>query len=103
LYEDELGNLSPPVDYDFRPETRKTFAIVRCRDCGLVFTNPMPDMSAAYVDGEDPIYLASTAQRRKTARRVLADISQLTDGRGKLLDIGCNIGVFLDEAVAAGF
>ncbi len=48
LFEDELGDLSPSVDYSFSAHTRKTFRIVRCRVCGLIFTNPMPHMTPAY-------------------------------------------------------
>ena len=98
LYEDELGDTVPPVDYDFRPETRKTFAIVRCEDCGLVFTNPVPDLRDAYKDVIDPIYVASEKQRRETARHVLQAIRQHVPEGGRLLDVGCNTGLFLDEA-----
>lgn len=98
LYEDELGDEAPLVDYDFRPETRKTFAIVRCSECGLVFTNPMPDLRGAYQDVVDPIYLASETQRRETARHVLRAIRAHVPEGGRLLDVGCNTGLFLDEA-----
>lgn len=98
LYEDELGDNLPPVDYDFGPETRKTFAIVKCKECGLIFTNPMPNMRDAYQDVVDPIYMASEKQRRETARRVLKEIRQYVPDGGRLLDVGCNTGLFLDEA-----
>lgn len=98
LYDDELGDTVPPVDYDFRPETRKTFAIVRCEDCGLVFTNPVPDLRDVYKDVVDPIYLASEKQRRETARHVFQAIRRHVPEGGRLLDIGCNTGLFLDEA-----
>lgn len=98
LYEDELGDALPPVDYDFRPETRRTFAIVRCFDCGLIFTNPMPDLRSAYRDGVDPVYQASERQRRETARHVLQSIRQHAPEGKRLLDVGCNTGLFLDEA-----
>ena len=62
-FEDELGNYCPPVNYDFGPQTRKTFAIVECVDCGLVFTNPMPNLDEHYEESEDIVYLASAAQR----------------------------------------
>lgn len=101
LFEDELGDTLPPVDYNFRPETRKTFAIVRCSVCGLIFTNPMPNLHAAYEDVVDPIYLASERQRRETARHVLGRIQSLVpEARGRLLDVGCNTGLFLDEAAS---
>lgn len=98
LYEDELGDALPPVDYDFRPETRKTFAIVQCADCGLIFTNPIPDLRGAYQDVVDPIYMASEKQRRETARHVLQAIRHHVPEGGRLLDVGCNTGLFLDEA-----
>lgn len=101
LFEDELGDSLPPVDYNFRPETRKTFAIVRCTNCGLIFTNPMPDLHSAYQDVVDPVYLASEKQRHETARHVLRTIRSLApEGRGRLLDVGCNTGLFLDEAAS---
>lgn len=98
LYADELGDEHPTVDYDFRPDTRKTFAIVRCSDCGLVFTNPMPDLRGAYADVVDPVYLASERQRRETARFVLRSIRRHVPDGMRLLDVGCNTGLFLDEA-----
>jgi SAM-dependent methyltransferase len=98
LFKDELGEDLPKVDYDFRPETRKTFAIVRCLGCGLVFTNPMPDLHDAYQNVIDPIYLASEKQRRETARNVLRRIRHHAPKGGRLLDVGCNTGIFLDEA-----
>lgn len=99
LFEDELGDTLPPVDYNFSPETRKTFGIVRCADCGLIFTNPMPDLHSAYQDVVDPVYLASEKQRRQTARNALRAIRRFVpEGRGRLLDVGCNTGLFLDEA-----
>lgn len=98
LYKDELGDNLPQVDYDFRPETRKTFAIVKCVDCGLVFTNPMPDLRSAYQDVVDPVYLSSEKQRRETDRHVLQAIRRHVPDGGRLLDVGCNTGLFLDEA-----
>jgi SAM-dependent methyltransferase len=101
LFPDELGAELPLVDYDFRPETRKTFEIVRCTGCGLVFTNPMPDLRTAYQDVVDPIYLASQEQRRQTARHALQGILKHVPAGGRLLDVGCNTGLFLDEAASS--
>lgn len=100
LFKDEVGDTTAPVDYNFRPETRKTFAIVRCKTCDLIFTNPMPNLQIAYQDVVDPVYMASEKQRRETARHVLRTIlSHSSAGsRGRLLDVGCNTGLFLDEA-----
>ncbi|OHC73806.1 MAG: hypothetical protein A3G18_00545 [Rhodospirillales bacterium RIFCSPLOWO2_12_FULL_58_28] len=97
MHHDEIGDRPPTVDYDFSPETRLTYAIVKCRGCGLVFTNPMPDLSSAYKDTVDETYLSSESQRRLTSRRVLKHIREIVPG-GRLLDVGCSTGIFLDEA-----
>ncbi len=97
LFEDELGDLPPSVDYSFSEHTRKTFRIVRCRVCGLIFTNPMPHMAPAYSENVDHVYLRSTPQRRRTAALAVARIRRHV-ASGRLLDIGCATGIFLDEA-----
>jgi SAM-dependent methyltransferase len=97
LYPDEVGNRSAPTDYGFSPETRKTYRIVRCRSCGLIFTNPMPSLIASYEGQVDETYLASQRQRYVTARRAVRKILRFKTG-GRLLDVGCSTGIFLDEA-----
>lgn len=96
-YPDELGDALPPFNHDFSPATHKTFQIVQCRSCGLVFTNPMPHLEPFYADTVDPVYLLSERQRRATARHAVAKIATL-EPRGRLLDVGCGTGVFLDTA-----
>jgi SAM-dependent methyltransferase len=97
LYSDELGERAAPTGYDFTPETRKTYRIVKCSNCGLVFTNPMPTLLESYADHVDQTYLSSQPQRRSTARRSVQRLLRHVRG-GRLLDIGCSIGIFLDEA-----
>ena len=97
MFADELGDTAPPVDYNFSQETRKTFQIVRCLECGLIFTNPMPHLSDLYSDVIDEIYLASEMQRRITAQHAVETIMKLRP-KGRLLDVGCATGVFLDAA-----
>jgi SAM-dependent methyltransferase len=99
LYEDELGDDRPPVDYNFSRDTQKTFQIVKCNECGFVYTNPMPMLSGSYVENVDAVYMASTRQRRATARASLKRIVKLKPA-GTLLDVGCAAGLFLDEAAA---
>lgn len=97
IYADELGDTPPPVDYNFSQETRKTFRIVRCSDCGLVFTNPMPQLSDAYTETVDHVYLESSAQRERAAEFAVNVLARYKDG-GRLLDVGCNAGLFLNAA-----
>jgi SAM-dependent methyltransferase len=97
LYPDELGDTPAKVDYNFSPDTRKTYQIVRCQSCGLIFTNPMPNLNSIYEDTVDEIYLASSKQRYRTAEKSLKQILKYKSS-GKLLDVGCSTGIFLDVA-----
>jgi len=97
LYPDELGDEAAPTDYGFSPATRKTYRIVKCRDCGLIFTNPMPSLISSYEGQVDDVYLSTEQQRHLTARRAVGKIRKFKTG-GRLLDVGCSTGVFLDEA-----
>lgn len=97
IFEDELGITLPPINYNFTPETRKTFRIVKCTSCDFIFTNPMPALSNAYHDSIDEAYLESSSQRLITAKKSMKHIYQFKNS-GTLLDIGCAIGLFLDAA-----
>ncbi len=97
LYPDELHGDRPRVDYDFMPHARRTYRIVKCDSCGLIFTNPMPALQASYAETEDEIYLNSRPQRFKTAERCVERIRQHKKD-GRLLDVGCSTGVLLDAA-----
>lgn len=97
LYPDELGDAAAPTDYGFSQETRKTYRIVRCDDCGLIFTNPMPSLITSYEEEIDDVYLSTEAQRSITAQRALKKILTYKTS-GRLLDVGCSTGIFLDQA-----
>lgn len=94
--------------------------IVRCRKCGLIFVNPRPKEEEilkiyendyfqrksydphsedfyGYVD-----YLADSKNVVKTFARVYKHIRIYKD-QGKLLDIGCALGFFLDLARKNGW
>jgi 2-polyprenyl-3-methyl-5-hydroxy-6-metoxy-1,4-benzoquinol methylase len=97
LYPDELGDRIPPLHHGFAEETSRTYRIVKCKRCGLVFTNPMPELSKHYTNTVDDAYVQSTPQRRKTSEYAVEVLARHKPS-GRLLDIGCNTGVFLDAA-----
>jgi len=79
--------------------------IVRCLGCGLVRQNPQPqpvDLVQAYQEVEDERYEEETSGRLETFSRALADIER-HEPRGRLLDVGCHTGIFLDVARRAGW
>jgi SAM-dependent methyltransferase len=99
LFPDELGDQSPSLDYAFTPDTRKTYQIVECKQCGLRFYNPMPYLSRYYAGTRDETYLKSKKQRLITAQAVIRKLLKYKEG-GKLLDVGCNTGILLEAASA---
>ena len=90
--------------YVFRP-----FAVARCQGCRLWYEYPRlaePVMRASYADdayfegGEAGYssYQAQEATLRPTFRRFLRELSHRGMTGGRLLEVGCAYGFFLDEA-----
>ena len=97
LYSDELEMKAATVDYNFCPDTRKTYQIVKCPKCGIIYTNPMPSIETSYHDTKDETYLRSKKQRVRTAEHLMKKILCYKSG-GRLLDVGCSTGIQLDAA-----
>lgn len=79
------------------------YALVACVDCRLVRTLPVPSEST-YTDGDDATHhrIRNEADYRIFARSILRDIQRRQTG-GRFLDVGCNIGILVDEAQALGY
>lgn len=84
------------------------YRAVRCR-CGLWYLSPRLAEEAMfrtyrderYFEGEGPgysSYLAQEATLRLTFRRLLAELERRGMAGGRLLEVGCAYGFFLDEA-----
>ena len=100
------------ADSHERVFVKRGYTFVRCRACGLIFSNPQVDEARAL-----DRYGASTSaelwaevllsepqialDRPKFAE--IADELEPYRGRGRLLDVGCSIGLFLDVARERGW
>lgn len=92
----------------------KTYYRLRCRGCGFIFVDPMPDVRSFeamydnsyfanyYGGGEDIGYEGSLESGMACAVRVLSKIAEHKTS-GSLLDIGCAGGHFLAEAQKRGY
>lgn len=89
--------------YEFTPESQKTFRVVRCRNCTHVFCQPLPkDIYRNYEDVVDKEYLLHSQTRKLTSKSVLNIIKHYVPS-GKLLDVGCATGDFLEMARNFGY
>jgi SAM-dependent methyltransferase len=98
IYSDTLGDSLPEFGYNFGPRHGAHYRIVRCGDCSHVYCTPRhPDIFRNYVDVEDLAYLKNQMQRIATALQVISRITKHKHS-GRLLDIGCSTGDFLNVA-----
>ncbi|HUT53192.1 MAG TPA: class I SAM-dependent methyltransferase [bacterium] len=106
----------------YRPYMRKVYALggrpldlVRCRGCGLIRVEPMPGAeevrglyTEAYFDRDfscgvrKGTYLESEAMRVEEYREVLSVIRSYRPF-GRLLEVGCAAGSFLNYAQRSGY
>lgn len=81
------------------------YQVVKCRNCGLSYSSPRPDatiLEKEYKEVKDEIYQEELTGRIKTFQRNLKKIDCYKKN-GKLLDIGCSLGVFLSLAKKDGW
>jgi dolichol-phosphate mannosyltransferase len=79
--------------------------IVQCLDCGMIYENPRESETAIenqYAQVEDPTYERETGGRVRTFTRLLERIEGFTKP-GRLVDVGCYLGVFLEIARQRGW
>lgn len=87
-----------------------TYSIVKCMGCGLGITSPFPtkeeltklNIEIYTVEKRVQIYLSRQLYFKKRYKRYIKNILTIKKN-GRLLDIGCNIGLFLKAAQQEGF
>jgi len=93
----------------------ESFALVKCRKCSLIFTNPRPkeDNLSSYYQSTD--YISHTDKgnslinwvyklvRKYTLGKKVSIVNRLNGKAGTLLDYGCGTGDFLKEANQKGW
>ncbi|MBM4256481.1 MAG: class I SAM-dependent methyltransferase [Deltaproteobacteria bacterium] len=98
------NNLSKYID---APNSRisGTSKVDKCNTCGMIFTNPRPDLPATK-DNPDPdmeeFAPAFLDRQESNAPFILNLLSKYTTGR-RLFDFGCGNGLLVTHAVDAGW
>jgi len=83
--------------------------VVRCRSCGLVFVHPLPGREALhrhYNTGQSSriqYYLDVEVADRRSFGELLALAEAILPRKGRLLDLGCNVGTCLVSARERGW
>jgi 2-polyprenyl-3-methyl-5-hydroxy-6-metoxy-1,4-benzoquinol methylase len=78
--------------------------IVRCLDCGLIYRNPQEsEIEGGYAEVVDEAYVSNEVARRATYEKTLDLMAREAPVGGRLLDVGCYTGTFLDLARAHGW
>lgn len=83
----------------------KHHRIVRCRKCGLIYSNPRDSsglIEDSYSQVRDDQYMRFSEARFITFRKALKHAEELKSGKS-LLDVGCYTGVFMKAAVLKGW
>jgi 2-polyprenyl-3-methyl-5-hydroxy-6-metoxy-1,4-benzoquinol methylase len=86
----------------------KRRTVVECRDCGLRALSPMPTLDDLVSINEETVQpffnacLEDEASYRAYFARKLDDLQRYVRG-GRLLDVGCGAGFFLDAARVRGY
>lgn len=89
--------------YEFSPESQKTFQVIRCSNCSHVFCSAIPkNFYKNYEDVIDKEYLRHFHTRELSAQSVL-NIIKFYAYSGRLLDVGCATGDFLNIAKNIGY
>lgn len=93
-----------------RPFTRRQgFDVVACTECGLVYVSPRlgAQALAAHYNGNESsrtqYYLDAEPADRRSFAVVLEAVERLHPGRGRLLDVGPNVGTCLVLARERGW
>ncbi len=101
----------------FEPEAGTPYHLVRCRKCSLIYLNPRPDESVSgrfyehegytpFVSAtgaasmQDKVYTALRSANNRWKRNF---IEKQAGRKGRLLDVGCGTGEFLQEMQSAGW
>jgi 2-polyprenyl-3-methyl-5-hydroxy-6-metoxy-1,4-benzoquinol methylase len=95
--------------------SQEQFKIVTCQKCGFRFTNPRPDSEdiGEYYKAESYISHTNTSKgliskiyqevRKFTLKSKLNLINKLFPKKGKIMDVGCGTGMFLNVARENGW
>ena len=99
------SDLTPEAFSARRTPDRVHYRLVRCRECGLLRSDPVLSAAAtaALYAQSAFTYGAETENLQRTYGAYLQRLQRYGAGKGALLEIGCGNGFFLEEALRQGY
>jgi SAM-dependent methyltransferase len=85
---------------------RGPWSYLQCPACGLVLLHPVPDEKAlrSYYNDDYQVNFDSYFKGvRRRSRTILQELAKQFPNRGRLLEVGCSYGGFIDEARRDGW
>jgi len=99
-------NLCDGSKFKIIEDEEKPYYVLKCLHCGLVFVDPVPDFSYLATHYDESYYAdwmaAQQTKRLKMWDRRLKNIEK-SSRKGRLLDVGCATGTFLQQAQSSGW
>jgi SAM-dependent methyltransferase len=101
----DFAAFNPAIYSARRLPDRVHYRIVRCSTCGLVRSDPVadPQLLAELYARSTFDYELEVEDLSRTYGRYLARLERFGVHKGKLLEIGCGNGFFLEEALRRGY
>jgi len=83
----------------------KKYKLLKCKNCEILFLYPFPENPEEIYTREyfERWYLRNYRRRKIVFERLWKKIEEFFPEKGKLLDIGCGIGIFLDLMKSKGW
>lgn len=86
---------------------RNAYATIwQCRKCRIIFQEPsfsQKELDQAYRESKDELYLKQKKERGKVFQKSLESIEKYKSPPGRLLDVGCGVGLFISTACTKGW
>jgi SAM-dependent methyltransferase len=102
--EDVITKTIPYTDLRFKNKFSEAF-ILKCKHCGLLRTSPTPILDMPEIYSEDSVsdsHMKNIPLWETFSQEIIDKLIPYKSS-GKLLDIGCNIGILVKMAKEAGF